>query len=147
MTETFFTRSGSSPGDVFCTSGSSPTTLRSSSPALPFIPEFPFQCTGSFCHGRNIHAGPGKLCPPCREAKRRHNKTEKTRAWNVERINKTRRILRYNKRMEHIKKFPWLQFTRPRGLELFRRIVGLKRGELTRAFGLRGTEYKGYQSI
>jgi hypothetical protein len=114
--------SGSSPGDAFCTSGSSPTGPRASSPFV-VIPEFPIQCTGGFCHGRNIHRGPTKLCPPCRVAKLRHNKTERSRTTNVQRANRTRRTLRYNRRMEHLKTHPWKQ--RPRGLVLFERITGM----------------------
>jgi hypothetical protein len=55
--------------------------------ATVFVPEFPVQCTGSFCMGRNIHRGPGKLCPPCRAAKLRHNKTERSKPANVWRAN------------------------------------------------------------
>jgi hypothetical protein len=91
-----------------------------------FIPEFPVQCTGSFCMGRNIHAGPGKLCPPCRAAKLRHNKTERRKPANVWRANRTRQLLRYNQRMEYLNAHPWLLLERPRGAKLVERITGLK---------------------
>jgi len=131
MTDTHFTRSGSSPGNAFCSSGSSPTRSRSSSPAAPFIPEFQIQCSGSFCHGRNIHRGPGKFCPPCRRAKLRHNKTERSRPANVHRANRARRVLRYNKRMKYLATFAgfWAQLNRPRGFDAFRRMGGLTKQE------------------
>lgn len=104
-----------------------------------FIPEFPFQCTGTDCHGRNIHRGPGKLCPPCRAAKVRRNKTERRKPENVWRANRTRQVLRYNRRMEFLNAHPWLfSWERPRGLKLFERITGFKvREDLAREAGER----------
>ena len=129
--------------DAFQTSGTSPGTGRhkSASPsaqarsinsdfarskAHPFIPEFPIQCTGSFCYGRNIHRGPEKLCPSCRVAKLRHNKTERSRPENVRRANRTRQVLRYNRRMELMERRPWLWLTRRRDIKLCERITGMK---------------------
>jgi hypothetical protein len=70
-----------------------------SSPSI-IIPELPSRCSGSFCHQRNIHAGPFKLCPECRTAKRRHNYNERGRWKDRERNNNCRRIRRHSKRME-----------------------------------------------
>jgi hypothetical protein len=127
-----FQTSGTSPGTGGHTSAPPSPQARSinsaaaPSNAHPFIPEFPIQCTGSFCHGRNIHRGPGKLCPPCRAAKLRHNKTERTRPANVRRANRTRQVLRYNRRMELMERRPWLWLTRQRGIKLWERITGMK---------------------
>jgi hypothetical protein len=97
---------------------------------------FPFRCTGSFCHQLNfIDDRRHKLCRPCRDAKLRHNKTERTHPKNVSRANRTRRIRRYNHRMEHINRFPWLINDRPRGVELFRRVLGWTRQEATSFVG------------
>jgi hypothetical protein len=91
---------------------------------------YPFQCTGSFCHQLNFTDDrQHKLCRPCRDAKLRHNRTERTRPTNVHRANKTRRICRYNNRMQRINRFPWLTDSRPRGVELVRRIWGWTRHE------------------
>jgi len=98
--------------------------------------EFPFQfrCTGSFCSGLNIHGDRRHiLCKPCRLAKLRHNKTERSRPANVQRANRTRRILRYNKRMELLRSFQG-QFNRPRGLNLFRRVLGFTKEEFSTRF-------------
>jgi hypothetical protein len=92
-----------------------------------FIPEFPVLCSGSFCMGRNIHRGPGKLCPPCRAAKLRHNKTERSKPKNVRRAKRARQILRYNRRMDLLNSIPWLApYGRPRGVKLFERITGFQ---------------------
>jgi hypothetical protein len=64
-----------------------------------FIPEFPGRCNGS-CHQRNIIPAHGlKLCPQCRDAKRRHSYSERGRWKDRERINVRRRLRRHDKRM------------------------------------------------
>jgi hypothetical protein len=90
------------------------------------IPEFPVQCSGSFCHGRNIHAGPSKLCPACRQGKRRHNQTERGRWANVQRANRTRRALRYSKSVELYARNGGVRPKGLRGLDAFRRLTGMK---------------------
>ncbi len=88
----------------------------------------PFQCTGAFCHARNIHGDrQHKLCPPCRRAKLRHNKTERSRPGNVHRANRTRQLLRYNRSVERFNARGGVGF-RPeslRGLRLFNRLSGM----------------------
>lgn len=88
-----------------------------------FIPEFPVRCNGSFCHQRNIiPAGPYKLCPECRAAKRRHNRMERTRWWNRERINSRRRLLRYKRTLACAKG----TIPRMTGVQAFTRITGMR---------------------
>src|SRR5437016_6816834 len=55
-------------------------------------------------------------------------------AW----ANRTRRILRYNKLMEYIRKHPFV-VNRPRGLELFRRVVGWTRQEMAQRYSTKQT--------
>jgi hypothetical protein len=97
---------------------------------------FPFRCTGSFCHQLNFTDDRRhKLCRPCRDAKLRHNKTERSRPKNVSRANRARRIRRYNRLMERITRSPWLMMNRPRGVELFRRVLGWTRQEAASFLG------------
>jgi hypothetical protein len=87
----------------------------------------PFQCTGSFCHGKNLHGDRRyKLCRPCRDAKLRYNKTERSSPANVWRANRARQVFRYHQSM---KKFEARGGVRPptlRGLWLFNRLTGMK---------------------
>ena len=87
--------------------------------------QMPFRCSGSTCRGQNIHGDRRhKLCKMCRDAKLRHNKSERSRPGNVIRANRTRQVLRYNRAVQRLERRggprPWnLQ-----GLKLFTRCTG-----------------------
>lgn len=91
-----------------------------------FVPEFPIKCSGSFCHQRNIHAGPGKLCPECNWAKRRHNKSERSRWWNRERANRRRQLLHLDRALIRRNEQGGVRPRHLTALNVFCRLTGMR---------------------